>query len=257
MNIKSLLFVALISLLTALHASAATYTVTNTNDSGPGSLRAAVLVANSTPDNDVIVFDISGCPDGVCTIILTSGVIAVGDSWLFGTLTISNPAGPRTLTVSGNYASGVFYGFNSYLLIDGLTVKHGVTAVWGWEGAIECYGCGLVITRSEIVENGNIGVLGTYSLLISKSTIANNSGRGVVVADAAALFENCTVSGNTAGAVRIMNSWAGLINVTVTDNSAQQGGGIFLQSINDGAGLWFLNSIISGNTATDGPDIYN
>lgn len=254
MKVKHLLIATILISLSVIDMYAAKYTVTITNDGGPGSLRDAVAAANATRDDDVIVFDISGCPNGVCTIVLTSGEIVVGDFWLFGRLTVLNPAGPQSLIISGNYASSVFYGFNSYLIINGLTVKHGPAGTW--ESAIECYGCSLVITRSEIVENAGIGVLATYSLLISNSTIANNNGRGVLLADASGWFENCTFTGNS-GALNITESWAGFLNVTITDNSAQQGGGIFLESLYDGAGMSLRNSIISENTATDGPDIYN
>ena len=41
------------------HAST-TFTVTNTNDSGQGSLRQAILDANATAGTDVIEFEISG-----------------------------------------------------------------------------------------------------------------------------------------------------------------------------------------------------
>ncbi len=46
--------------------SGATFTVTNTDDSGPGSLRQAILDANANPGADTIVFDIAG--SGVHTI---------------------------------------------------------------------------------------------------------------------------------------------------------------------------------------------
>src|SRR5260221_11162824 len=45
---------------------AATFTVTNTNDSGPGSLRQAILDANGNPGTDTIAFNIPG--QGVQTI---------------------------------------------------------------------------------------------------------------------------------------------------------------------------------------------
>ncbi|HKA36535.1 MAG TPA: hypothetical protein VKH43_06910 [Thermoanaerobaculia bacterium] len=48
------------------HLSAATFTVLNTNDSGPGSLRQAVLDSNANPGGDRIVFNIPGA--GVHTI---------------------------------------------------------------------------------------------------------------------------------------------------------------------------------------------
>jgi len=51
--------------------SAATFTVTNTNDSGAGSLRAAITAANSAAGADTIAFNVSGAGcdgSGVCTI---------------------------------------------------------------------------------------------------------------------------------------------------------------------------------------------
>jgi hypothetical protein len=56
--------------LTAGSLSAATFTVTNTNDSGAGSLRQAILDANANPGADTIAFDIPG--GGVQTIVLTT-----------------------------------------------------------------------------------------------------------------------------------------------------------------------------------------
>ena len=57
----------------ALPLSAATFTVTNTNDSGPGSLRQAILDANGAAGADTIAFNIPGADpncdaNGVCTI---------------------------------------------------------------------------------------------------------------------------------------------------------------------------------------------
>lgn len=46
--------------LTTIQLSAATFTVTNTNDSGPGSLRQAILDANSNPGFDTIEFAVAG-----------------------------------------------------------------------------------------------------------------------------------------------------------------------------------------------------
>jgi hypothetical protein len=55
-------------------ASAATFTVTNTSDSGAGSLRAAIDAANTNAGLDTIAFNVSGagCTGGVCTIAPTS-----------------------------------------------------------------------------------------------------------------------------------------------------------------------------------------
>ena len=57
---------AVAAFLVAGSVSGSTFTVTNTDDSGPGSLRQAIDDANATPGLDTIVFDIPG--GGVHTI---------------------------------------------------------------------------------------------------------------------------------------------------------------------------------------------
>jgi hypothetical protein len=73
-----------------------TLTVTNTNDSGPGSLRAEIAAAQS---GDTIVFDPSLAGQ---TITLTSGELAVNTN-----LTI-DWTGPGQLPITANFASRVF-----------------------------------------------------------------------------------------------------------------------------------------------------
>ena len=41
-------------------AQAETFTVTTTDDSGPGSLREQIAAANATPEKDTITFDVAG-----------------------------------------------------------------------------------------------------------------------------------------------------------------------------------------------------
>src|SRR5262245_56659985 len=54
------------ALLVSVPATAATFTVTNTDDTGTGSLRQAILDANANPGADTIAFNIAGA--GVHTI---------------------------------------------------------------------------------------------------------------------------------------------------------------------------------------------
>ena len=72
-------------LLIALAAPGATFTVTNTNDSGPGSLRQAILDANASPGADTIAFAIPGADPGcdgtgVCTIAPTSQLHSIDEA---------------------------------------------------------------------------------------------------------------------------------------------------------------------------------
>ncbi len=52
------LLVAIFLVLVSVHAPAATLTVVNTLDAGPGSLRQAIADANATQDLDTIRFHI-------------------------------------------------------------------------------------------------------------------------------------------------------------------------------------------------------
>jgi len=78
----------------AIPAHATTITVTNINDSGPGSLRGAIAAAS---DGDTIQFDpaLKGQ-----TITLTSGELLINNN-----LTITGP-GPSQLTVKRSTAGG-------------------------------------------------------------------------------------------------------------------------------------------------------
>src|SRR5439155_19919117 len=96
----------------AIAAHATTILVTNTNDSGPGSLRQALVDAN---DGDTI--DATGI-SGVIT--LTSGELLVDKS-----VTI-NAAGADVLAVDGNATSTVFQiDSGKIVTISGLTIRNG------------------------------------------------------------------------------------------------------------------------------------
>ncbi len=81
--------------------ASATFTVTNTNDSGPGSLRQAILDANALKGFDTINFDIPG--SGVQTIRPISPLPIIRDSvfidgWSQGR---SGYTGPPLIEISG------------------------------------------------------------------------------------------------------------------------------------------------------------
>ena len=111
-KIRVVLAVCLSELCIApLHLAAATITVTNTNDSGPGSLRQALTDAN---DGDTINFAVTG------RIGLTSGELLVNKN-----VTITGP-GSATLAVDGNFTSRVFrIGSRKTVSMSGLTLTNG------------------------------------------------------------------------------------------------------------------------------------
>ena len=99
----------------ALPVHAATITVTNTNDSGPGSLRQALANANN---GDRINFAVTG------TITLTSGGLGITKN-----ITISGP-GANQLAVNGNQALFVFGVFPQRTVsISGLSIRNAQVGV--------------------------------------------------------------------------------------------------------------------------------
>jgi hypothetical protein len=74
-----LLFGALPASAGRLSAPAATYLVTNTNNSGPNSLRQAIINANGNPGKDTITFDLAGANQSIRTISINTVLPAITD----------------------------------------------------------------------------------------------------------------------------------------------------------------------------------
>jgi hypothetical protein len=207
-----------------VRAHATIIPVTNTNDSGPGSLRQALAVAN---DGDTI--DATGISGAI---ILTSGELLVDKS-----VTI-NGAGADVLAVDGNTVSRVFRIVFSgeTVAISGFTIRNGHTGTAG----------------------GGIDNENNATLTITNCTISGNSaGLGGGTFNGGMLtITSTTISGNTAsngGAA--YNSGGGTLtitNSTVSSNSASSGGGIF-----NIAAFAMTNSTLSGNSAGLGGGILN
>jgi hypothetical protein len=185
--------------------------VTNTNDSGPGSLRDAI--ANASPGDTVNV------PAGTYT--LSSGQLDVNK-----TLTIAG-AGARTTTITAASTSRVMRTSGNPVTLTGLTITGGKVDLSTLQ---DCQGGGgicnlgtLVISDSAIVGN------------VANVNIANQNAPG-----GGGIFnngDNVTIANST-----IANNQA---NVT-TSNLAGGGGGYF----SNGTGPTITNSTIANNTAT-------
>jgi hypothetical protein len=185
--------------------------VTNTNDSGPGSLRQALVDAN---DGDTIDFDSS--LNGQ-TITLTSGQLVLDKS-----VTISGP-GANLLAVDGNANDRIFSinpGSNpgETVIISGLTIRNG-HAVTGNDGG------------------GILNVSATLTVI--GCILSGNSGNGVL-----------SVGGGIANeAFELTNATLTVTNCTVGDNSAGSGGGISNSAAAGGVTLTVTNSTITGNSS--------
>jgi hypothetical protein len=199
----------------------ATYTVTNFGNSGTGTLRAAIDLANGTTANDTIVFDIGS---SARTINLTSTLPSIEARGTAGKLEIVKQ-GSATLTLNGNNGGSNrdFRIFNiaasGDFILSGVTISGAQTS--GSGAAI--YNRGGIVSISDCVLTNNIA--GEWGGAI-RNGASENDGSELTL-------QRCTISNNTAA----------------------DGGGI---SNHFGADVELYNSTLSGNTASDqGGAIYS
>ncbi|MBA4372678.1 MAG: hypothetical protein C0402_07410 [Thermodesulfovibrio sp.] len=199
-------------------ASAATYTVTNTSDSDPGSLRDAITSANANPGADLIEFNISG--GGVQTITPLTPLPTITEA-----VTIDGYTQP------GSSKNTLADGDNAVLLIEISGANAGATAT------------GLIVNASNVTISGLvINRFSQYGISITGAvegmTISGN-------------FIGTNPSGTAAGPGNawtgiILNSGAGIVHTIGGELPWQRnvisgnvGGGIALYSLEQ--------TIIKGN----------
>ena len=258
----------------ALPVHAATITVTNTNDSGAGSLRQALAVAH---DGDRITFAVSG------TITLTSGGLGV-----FKNVTISGP-GADQLSIDGNQSpTQPVFAVLAIATISGLTIRNSADGIDNFGGTLTVRNC--VISGNSIHGIYNYTQeFGTVTATILSTTVSGNSRGGVFTqpnifsGGATVTITDCTISGNfsapggggifgnhtslsvanstisgnstggSGGGILVFNSLASIVNSTISGNSAgTSGGGIYNTS-----SLYVTLSTITGNSGPSGGGIYN
>ena len=268
--------------LTAVSAYSGVLIVTNTEDSGPGSLRATLAAAAS---GDTVRFD-----DGLNgqMITLTSGTIAVGadiDGPGANQLIVKRSTAPNTPAFSVFTVNRL----NS-VRIAGLTIANGDAVQGGGifsdaPSALTITNCAISGNHAQfgggIFCNSQLGDIARFPTIvtITNSTISGNSAgsaAGIYVSGSHASISNypcdvtitnSTISGNIAtskgGGIVVENVMgtflmsSGLLrmtNTTITGNSANEGGGISYDG-NSFPGQGARNTIIAQNTAPLGPDI--
>lgn len=261
--------------LAAQQVGAAVVTVTNTADSGAGSLRQAVADANGTSAADTINFNIpltdANCDaNGVCAITLTGGVITVIAAG--GSLTIANQTGASKLLISGNDASRVFEGGQgANLTLDGLTVTRGVSGSksnGSAYGAVRNFRGTLTLMNSVFTQNTGGFVISTEAfgtsgiLNVVNTTVSNNMGVGIFFSNGATdggtlSVVNSTVSNNRSangtGGIYFSAEQMTMTNSTVSGNSGSDGGGIHLTQIGlQNRPIVLTNCTVTANTSTFG-----
>jgi hypothetical protein len=199
-RVLPLLLAALLA-FAGLSANAATFTVINTNDSGPGSLRQAIDDANTTAGADTINFNIPGA--GVQTITPASALPEITEA-----VTIDGYTQPGTAVntlAAGNNAiilieinssvSGSSYGLSvtdGAVTIRGLVINrgggHGIVLAGSGGSKIEGCFIGTDAAGEQDLGNGSMGVfLGSPNNTVGgtapaqRNVISGNENIGVYV----------------------------------------------------------------------------
>ena len=233
----------------------ATFTVTNTNDSGAGSLRQAIIDANGNAEADVI-----NLPAGTYT--LSSGELDITSE-----VTITG-AGAGTTIIDGDAADRVFNLQNSAanLTLTDLTVRNGSNSGNGGGILVGNSAAQLTATRVIITENDandGAGIYNTGTITLTDVVISNNGDAGTnegggIYNREVAILNRVTLSGNWSdfgGGIHNDNTATSLslTNVTVSGNTAADtGGGLYNQNP-----ATIDNATFTLNTASTGSGIFN
>lgn len=192
----------------------ATFTVTNTTDADPGSLRAAILDANANPGSDLIDFNIPG--PGVHTIDLTSGALpAIVDTVTLDGNTQPLNGGPATTT--------------PLIEINGATIPVAVSAAPD----------GLVLALPVGANPSNIRGL----------AIGGFRGAGIAISGAGSnLIEGSLIGLNAAGTAAAPNAAGVVINGSPNNTvGGTSGTNRNVVSGNTGAGVSIVGAAATGN----------
>jgi predicted outer membrane repeat protein len=256
--------------LVATPLTAATITVSNTNDAGTGSLRKAIADASA---GDVIDFSITG------VISLTSGELSITKN-----LTITGP-GASQLTVSGNLSSRVFNLSNSGIggsllspiVFSGITIANGRAnagaGIYVFHMRYTLTNC--ILTNNVATGNGgaifNTTGIGRLGISITNCLFLNNGAAngGAIASESQISSVDLTLTGCSFRGNVVSGDGGAILNQTVSNsvspvlnncsfiaNSANRGGAMFSNGAADVSQPVLTNCSFQRNSATQGGGIY-
>ena len=187
---------------------AANFVVTNTNDSGPGSLRDAITQANSTTATDTIGFAIGS--GGHVQIIPTSPLPPITQPIIIDGTFATGFSGTPIIEISGNGAGANARGLYITGSASGSIIKDLIINRFSAQG--------IFVDTSNVTITGNY--IGTDA---SGTTGAGNSGDGVAIFSGTSLASanNNTIGGTTASTRNIISGNGGNgIGITAQDGGS-------------------------------------
>ncbi len=227
-------------------APTAVLTVTNTNDSGAGSFRQAIIQSNATAGKDTIQFNIPSA--GTHVITLAAALQAITDPVIIDGTTQSDAScltWPPTLRIvlNGSGAGAATSGLvitGGDTIVKGLVIQrfgdHGVVFQGSGGNQVDCSFIG-TNSSGDLPNFGNdIGVFINNSAnnIVSRSVIAGNGTYGVYISGAGNQVRGSYIGTNKSGSAALANGSEGIL---------VQGGA----NTQIGSSTPALRNIISGN----------
>jgi hypothetical protein len=238
-------------------ARAANYTVVNNSDSGPGSLRQAIVNANASGGGKITFANVTGAISLQSPLpILTANIAIQGPGYSQLAITCSNSIAITILTNSANSTSSVsglsiqstMANFGTFTLLDsfvGLEFNPIIAPVYN-SGTMTLSRC--ILTGNQ-VPSGNDSIENHGTINLDHCSITNNRGGGSVYNSGNLTMDNSVVAGHTwftssSGGIYNDGGIVVLRNCAISNNWSVQGGGIW-----NGGALLVTNSLISSNQA--------
>lgn len=215
-------------------------TVTNTNDSGAGSLREAIINSNATAGTQTIDFDIPGAGPHIISIV--SALPIISDSVVIDGTTEPDYAGAPVVGLDGSAAGAGVDGLKvqtSGAVISGLSVYgfsgDGIEVLGGGGNTVSDSFVGLDLSGSASGNFIGVKIVNSAGNTLANNTISGNNNSGVFIVGASS-------SGNTLTSNRIGT------NSTGTSAVANAVDGVNLNAPANFIGLPGQGNLISGNT---------
>ena len=189
----------------------ATYTVTNTNDAGAGSLRTAITSANGAAGADTIVFNIAAA--GVQTINLASNLPTITDNVLINGWSQPGFAGTPLIRIDGGDARNTGLTFSgtsdgstvqglmiTNFTVDGILVQNnadGITIRGNWIGTTGTGSVGVGNADDGIDMRGLSAIIGGTGVN-DRNVITNSGDDGITIVGGAGVTGHL-IQGNYIG----------------------------------------------------------
>lgn len=250
-------FLLLVELLFCgpLDIRASNYTVTSTNDSGPGSLRTIILQSNQTPGPHSIAFGQSWLGSGSANLktplpVVSNSVTITG--WTKGNSNNSIVLrGVELQFAPGTESVLTFLSISGTIINNGsLSLRNSTIRDGGIASSVV-----LVMSDSSLANSSSNGLFNSGDATLDRVIVADSKGAGVL--NTGSIFmRDCAVSNNVnvngGGGLANISGNAHLLRCQLNNNQGSSGGAVF-----NGGDVVIDQCYIFRNSANSGGGVFN